>query len=59
MSKREGVKMNELKSNMRLLALKQQRQSVMYEMKLAKDSTIRRALETKLKAIDKQLSLFN
>ena len=51
--------MNELKSNMRLLALKQQRQSVMYEMKLAKDSTIRRALETKLKAINKQLSLFN
>lgn len=51
--------MNELKSNIRLLALTQKRQSLMLEMRNTSDMFLKRSLATKLSAVEKQLRLMN
>ena len=51
--------MNELKNNMKLLALKQQRQGLMIELNLTSDDMLKRRLMCKLKAVKKQLDSLN
>ena len=51
--------MNELKNNMKLLALKQQRQGLMIELNLTSDDMLKRRLMCKLKAVEKQLDSLN
>lgn len=49
--------MNELKSNIRLLALTQKRQALLLELNSTSDMFLKRSLSNKLMAVEKQLRL--